>query len=192
MGEMGGWAKTTDLGAATTGCLRHHRTDSLSERLRLPQTRPRTPPQRGWSRGARRRPSDRPRRRAARGAPCRTRRCRRRRRAGGLRWAAKKHHLLTYGRNGVATYGKTGCWDVLFCLFWYGRNGVATYGKTGCWDVCFCLFWPEVGSAAQPETSIITYCDAYRQVVTIGREYLHIMGVRGGRRIRKMASVILC
>ncbi len=29
---------------------------------------------------------------------------------------AKKHSSLTYGRNGVATYGRKGCWDSFLVL----------------------------------------------------------------------------
>ena len=47
------------------------------------------------------------------------------------------NYLVTYGRNGVATYGETGVLGILLKksieFLTYGRNGVATYGEKGCW-----------------------------------------------------------
>ena len=51
--------------------------------------------------------------------------------------------LWTYGRNGVATYGKKGVLGILLKkiihLLTYGRNGVATHGKKGLLGFCVCF-----------------------------------------------------
>ena len=47
----------------------------------------------------------------------------------------KRIKFLTYGRNGVATYGEKGVLGILLKkrikFLTYGRNGVATYGEKG-------------------------------------------------------------